>query len=134
MIFKPSEIDRATTFISKLFERGKSVKIEAITQSKTLSQNSFAWLVFAHIGQETGNTKDDIYQYCLKKFPTFKAIEVNGIVEMIPITLSAMDKEQASFFIDQFTIFFRSEGIDIPDPEDQKTKEMFDYYRNKGIL
>ena len=53
---------------------------------------------------------------------------------MIPITLSAMDKEQASFFIDQFTIFFRSEGFDIPDPEDQKTKEMFDYYRNKGIL
>jgi hypothetical protein len=105
-----------------------------IKQVKTLSQNSYAWLVFTHVADETGNTKEDIYQYCLKKFPTFKSIELNGVIELIPVTLSGMDKEQASFFIDQFTIHFRSEGIDVPDPEDQKAKEMFEYYRMKGIL
>jgi hypothetical protein len=134
MIFNYSEIDRATLYLKKLFERGRKAKIEAVTQSKTLSQNSYSWLVFTHIGNETGNTKEDIYQFCLKSFPTTKEIDLNGIVELIPVTLSGMTKEQTSHFIDQFTIFFGSEGYSIPDPEDIKTLEMYNYYKEKGML
>jgi hypothetical protein len=80
MTFYPKEKDRAITYLNKLFERGKTVKIEPITQTATLSQNSYIWLVFTHVGQETGNTKEDIYQFCLKKFTIFKTIDINGII------------------------------------------------------
>jgi hypothetical protein len=53
---------------------------------------------------------------------------------MIPITLSVMDKEQKSYFIDQIVIFFKSEGIDVPYPDTKKALEMFQYYKEKGIL
>ena len=134
MTFHSRELDRATTYLKKLFERGKSVRIEPITVSRSLSQNAYCWLVFTHVAQETGNTKDDIYQFCLSKFPFHKTIEINGVVQIIPVTLSGMDKEQNSQFIDQFVTYFRSEGIDIPDPEDKKALDMVNYYRERGQL
>jgi hypothetical protein len=134
MTFHSNEIDRAIVYIKKLFERGKSIKIEQITQSRSISQNSYCWLVFTHVGQETGYTKDEVYQFCLKKFQFNKVIDINGITEMIPITLSGMTKEQNSQFIDQVVTFFRSEGYEVPDPEDKKTMDMLDYYKNRGIL
>ena len=134
MIFKYNEIDRATTYLKKLFERKRSVKIELVTQSKTISQLGYCWLCFTHIGFETGNNKDDIYQFCLQKFPVHKSIEINGEITLIPVTLSGMDKEITSTFIDQFVTFFSQEGFDVPDPEDKKCLEMFQYYKERGML
>jgi hypothetical protein len=134
MIFHPKEIDRVITYVTKLFERGRSVNIEFITRTKSLSQVAYCWLCFTIIGQDTGNTKDDIYQLCLKKFPVFKTIELNGVLTMIPLTMSGFDKEQMSHFIDEFTTYFRSEGFDIPDPEDKKAVEMFQFYKERGLI
>lgn len=134
MTFKPGEIQRATIYLSKLFERGKSVRIEQVVHSKTISQVRYLWLVFTHIAHETGNSKEDIYQLCLHKFPLHKEIELNGETTVIPVTLSGMSKEQGVTFIDQVTTFFRSEGFFVPDPEDLECKEMLDYYTNKGLL
>ena len=134
MIFNPSELVRANIYLTKLFERGKSVKIEPILKARTLSQTAYCWLVFTHVGFETGNDKNDIYQFCLTKFPQFKSIQINGSHEVIPVTLSGMDKEQTSAFIDSFVVFFRQEGIEVPDPEDLKCRDMMDYYRTKGLI
>ena len=134
MIFHSNEIDRLNIYVSKIFERKRSVKVEPVTVSKTLSQLGYCWLVFTHLGQETGNTKEDIYQFCLQKFPVHKTIEVNGVYSLIPVTLSGMDKDQTSHFIDQFTTFFRGEGYDIPDPEDKKAITMFNYYKERVLL
>ena len=134
MTFFHYEMDRATTYLKKLFERGKSVRIEPIAQARSISQNAYSWLVFTHVAQETGNTKEDIYQFCLTKFPFHKTIEINGVIQIIPVTLSGMDKEQNSQFIEQFVTYFRSEGIEIPDPEDKKALDMMNYYREKGMI
>lgn len=134
MIFHPSEIDRLTIYVTKQFERKKSLKVEPVTQSKTISQNAYCWLVFTYIGQETGYTKDEVYEFCLAKFPHHKEIEIGGEIKLIPIRLSGMDKEQTSSFIDEFTTFFRTEGYLVPDPEDKKTLEMINYYKERGIL
>ena len=134
MIFKPSDKDRLILFIDKLFERGKSVKVEAITKVATISQNSYCWLCFTYIADETGNTKEDIYQHCLKLFPVHKEIEINGSIDVIPVTLSGMNKEQKSRFIDSFVIYFRQEGFSVPDPETQKCKELYQYYRDRGLI
>lgn len=134
MIFKPSEKQRLILFVDKIFEKSKSVKVEAINKTATLSQNNYIWLVFTHVGFESGNTKDDIYQFCLEKFPTFKEITINSEVGLIKVTLSAMDKLQKSKFIDDAVIFFRSEGFEVPSCEDKKIDEMYSYYRNLGMI
>jgi hypothetical protein len=132
MIFHSFEIERATTYLTKQFERGKSVKVETVTKSRTLSQNAYAWLVFAHIAQETGNTKDEVYQFCLKNFPVHKEIVIGDKITLIDVGLSKMTKEQTSHFIDQFTIYFRSEGFSVPDPEDKRLNELYDEYKDRG--
>jgi len=134
MIFHSHEIDRLNIYISKQFEKGKTLKVEPVTVSRSLSQNAYTWLVFTHIGSETGNTKDDIYQFCLAKFPVHKEIDVNGETCLIPVTLSGMNKEQNSHFIDQFVTFFRSEGYEVPEPEDKKTIDLYNFYKEKGML
>lgn len=134
MIFKPHEEKRAHLFLIKIFEKKRSVKIDHITESKTLSQNAYCWLVFTHIGQETGNTKDDIYRYYLDKFPYFKEIDINGEISQIQISLSKFNKDQCSSFIDNFVIDARQEGFDVPDPETKKAVEMYNYYKQKGLI
>ena len=134
MIFKSHEIQRATTYLTKVFERKRDVTIEIVTHSKTLSQVRYLWLVFTHIANETGNDKDDIYRLCLIKFPLFKEVELNGEKTMIPLSISGMSKEQSIWFIDQVTTFFRQEGYEVPDPEDLRCSEMYNYYQNKGMI
>jgi hypothetical protein len=134
MIFYPFEYERASTYLKKLFDRKRTVRIEYLTESKTISQNNYAWLIFTHVANETGNTKKDIYQLCLSRFPFHKEIEINGELHAIPITLSGMSRDQMREFIDQFTMFFRTEGFSIPEPEDKRTKEMYDYYKQRGLM
>ena len=133
MIFLPSESNRLNLYVSSLFLKGRKVKVEPVTVTKTLSQNAYAWLVFTHIGDQTGNTKDDIYRFCLEKWPKFKEIEISGEIHQIPITLSGMNKDQVSNFIDEFTTFFRIEGYAVPDPEDKKAVDMYQYYKERGL-
>lgn len=134
MIFKPSEKERALIFLDKLFEKKRSIKIEHITESKTLSQNAYLWLIFTHMAFETGNTKDDIYQYYLEKFPYFKEIDLNGEINQVRISLSKFNLDQCSKFIENVTVDARQEGFDIPDPEDKKTVEMYNYYKQRGLI
>lgn len=134
MIFKCSELDRATVCLTKHFERGKSVRIDPVTVSRSLSQNAYSWLVFTYVGQETGNTKEDVYAFCLKKFPVFKEVNINGVIELGQVTLSEMNKDQNSKFIDEFTTYFRSEGFAIPDPEDKKAIDMYNWYKERNAI
>ena len=134
MIFLPSERDRAILYLDKLFERKKHVKIDPITESKTLSQNSYLWLVFTHVAFETGSNKDDMYLYWLNKFPKYKEIPFQGEVCLVSISLSGFTKEQTSVFIDEVVTDARQEGYDVPDPDEKKTIEMYNYYKNKGLI
>lgn len=134
MIFNSTERDRAILFIDSLFSKKKTIKIDYVKQAKTLSQNAYIWLVFTHIGYETGASKDDMYSYYLSKFPKYKEIEHLGETCLINITLSSFTKEQTTQFIDEICTDARIEGFDIPDPEDRKALEMLNYYRQKGLL
>ncbi len=134
MIFKPSERDRAVKYLDALFQRSKYVKIEHVAEAKTLSQNSYLWLVFTHIGFETGATKDDMHDYYLDRFPRFKEIDHLGEIVHVRITLRSFSKEQMSSFIDEVVTDARAEGFDVPDPEDRKCLDMLNYYRQKGLV
>jgi hypothetical protein len=134
MIFKPSDRDRAIKFIDALFLKSKHIKIEHVPEAKTLSQNSYLWLVFTHIGFETGANKDDMHDYYLNKFPRFKEVEHLGQLVHVRITLRSFTKEQMMSFIDEVVTDARMEGFDVPNCEDKKCLDMIDYYRQKGLI
>ena len=134
MIFKPSEKDRAIKHLDALFLKSKYVKIEHVPEAKTVSQNSYIWLVFTHLGFETGSNKVDMHDYYLDKFPRFKEIEHLGQSHQVRITIRGFSKEQMSSFIDEVVTDARMEGMDIPDPEDKKALDMLNYYRQKGLI
>lgn len=135
MIFKPSELDRAILFLKGLFDKRKHVKIEYIPQTKSIEQNRYIWLVFTIIAEETGSDKNYMYHLFMKRFPVFMELKNEfGEMELCPITMSLWSKLQMSDFIDKVVTEARTNGFEIPDPEDKKALEMYDYYRQKGVL
>ena len=134
MIFKPSERDQAIAYLDGIFKAKRFAKIERVTESKSLSQNNYCWLCFTHIAFCTGNDKDDIYHFCLDKFALRHEVKINGTSENIIVSLSKMDKDQCRIFIDKFIIFFAQEGIALPNPEDKKVVEMYNWYKERGMI
>lgn len=134
MIFHSNEIERLTVWATKQFERGRSVKAELVTVSRSLSQNAYCWLVFTVISQETGYTKEEVYSFCLKKFSVHKEVTIGNELTLVEISMSKMSKEQMSAFIDQFTTFFRTEGYSVPDPEDKRLRDLYNEYKERGLL
>ena len=134
MIYRPSQKKQAINFIEKQFEKKKWLKIDPISEKKTLNQNNYLWLVFTIIAFDTGNQKEDIYQYYLDKFPTFKEININEDIKSIKISLSQFTVKQASLFIDKIVIDARQEGFNIPDPGEKEALEAYNFYRQKGFL
>ena len=134
MIFNKNNKDRAIAFMETVFSRNRPVKIEAVTESRTLSQNAYCWLVYTHVAMCTGNDKDDIYRLCLQKFGLVKDVNFNGLTEQVIISMSGMNKEQMSVYIDKCVTFFRQEGIDIPDCETHEAKELYNTYKQKGWI
>lgn len=135
MIFKPTDRERAIKFIDKLFEKSKFIRIEHVPETKSLNQIRYVWLIFTIIADETGSDKNYIYHLFLNRFPTLQEIKNEfGAMELIPITMSLFSKEQMSNFIENVVIEGRSHGFDLPEPEDLRALEMYNYYRSRGIL
>jgi hypothetical protein len=134
MIFRPTQLAEAIIYLNGLIEAGKRVKIEAAPEKKSLSQNAYLWLVFTHVGYETGASKDDMYYYWLGKFPKYKEVYFKGGLQLVPISLSSFTKEQTTRFIDEVVTDARIEGFDIPDCEDVNLMRMYEYYSNKGLI
>lgn len=105
-----------------------------VREKKTLSQVSYCWLVFTHVAQEIGDTKNDMYLLCLEKFPVFKEVKFNNEIHLVRISMSDFSKEQMIEFIDNLTVFFRTEGFDIPDPDDLRALDMYNYYKGKNLI
>lgn len=125
---------KAIEYLEDILLKHGKVEVSKVKEMKTLSQVKYAWLCFTHVSEETGEDKDSIYNFCLNKFGIRKECSYKGEVEEYVLTLSGMDKDQCSNFIDKFVIFFRQEGIDLPDPETQRAKEMYFYYKEKGMI
>ena len=105
-------------------------------EKKTLSRNNYIWLVLTHVAEEIGDDKHSLYKFILSKFPTYKEVEFMGEKRLVEITLSDPEftKEKTIVLINHMVIFFLQHGYPVPDPEDQKALDMFDYYQNKGLI
>ena len=135
MLFKPSQKNKAIEFLDRHFNNKRSVYINPVKQLKSISQNAYLWLIFTHIGYQTGIDKNHIYYYYLNKFPTFQEIQtIHNQIDLVQISLSHFTKEQTIVFINNIVVDGRQEGFDIPDPEDLKCRQMYEFYRGEGLL
>ena len=135
MIFKPTEELKAINEVKSILNNNRSVKIEKVTRSKSLEQNAYLWLVFTFIGQEVGTDKTDIYLFYLQKYPKFKeVINPGGYMSFVALTLSQFNSDQTRVFIDEVVTDARIEGFDVPDCKDKKAIDMYNYYKQKGLL
>jgi hypothetical protein len=131
MIFKPSQYKQAIDFIKKHFDNKNPIEIKAHKRIKTLSQVKYIWLLCTHIAYETGNTKEDIYQHMIEEYAPVKTIYIGQIERVVKLTLSQFTKEQAMIFINNIITNFNE--YDLPDPEDVKCLQMYEYYKEKGL-
>lgn len=133
-IFKPSTRKESIQYLDELYKKKHWVKIERIPEKKSVNQNNYIWLVFTVIAYDTGNEPKDIYEYYLDKFPVYKTIYKNKAEIIIRISMSRFNKDQMRKFIDKVIIDARQEGYNIPNPEDKKALDMYNYYRKKGLI
>ena len=132
MIYKSSQRIQAINFIDKHFDNKSNIEIKVYRKKKSLSQNAYIWLLCTHIGSETGNTKEDIYRYLIDEYAPLKTIYIDGKETYVKLTLSDFDKNQAMEFINNIIIGFIE--YDLPDPQDVKCLQMYEYYKEKGVL
>ena len=120
--------------LSKDIKTAHRVEITKIQRPRTLSQNSYLWLLLTHVEQESGNDKSDLYYFMLHKYPIFKEMNYGGTTRLVQITSSVFDIKQMIYFISNIKRFFRQEGFEMPDANTKKMWLMYNYYSDKGIL
>lgn len=131
MLFKQSQSEQAITFLKEQIKI-TPVEIKPYKHKKTLSQNNYIWLICTHVGYETGNTKETIYHFCIDKFAPINTRYIDNVEYPEKLTLSQFDKEQAIIFINNILAEFQE--YDLPNPEDIKCVQMYEYYKEKGLL
>lgn len=134
MIFKPSKENEAIDFVKESFAKKKWLRIDPIPETKSVNQNRYIWLVFTIIANDTGNESQDIYEYYLDRFPIYKTIYKGQAEISVRLSMSKFNKDQMTKFIDKVVIDARQEGYVIPDPEDKKVIDMYNYYRKRGLI
>ena len=132
-----NESDKADfiTFIQKK-EVNSATRVEftKVKRKRSLNSNSYLWLLHTIEEEYTGTDKSDLYAFYLWKFPTFKEIEVNNEIHLVPISSSGFDSGQMSMFIDCVRREMSINGMSTPDPDSERAVEAFNHYREQGKL
>ena len=110
----------AIEFISKLdLKTVWQITIARHRKNRSLNQNSLLWKWYGEIAQDTGNTADDIHEFCKQKFLAPAFIELNGETKEIRRTTTKLNTKEMSEFMNQVEAWAASElGIALPRPED----------------
>ena len=80
------------------------------------------------------DNKNSIYKFLNNLFPKFQNIEIRGETINVQVSMSHFSKSQLSTFIDECVTWARQEGFDVPDPEDLKALQMYNFYKMKGLI
>lgn len=104
------------------------VTISRVRKRRTTDQNSLYWMWLKCVADETGNTTDDIHEYCKRKFLVPRVIEIAGErLEIAPST-TKIDTAQMTEYLNNVQAWASSElGITLPNPNDQ----YFEYFENE---
>jgi hypothetical protein len=108
-----------------------TVEITERRIKRTISQNGLYWLWLTCISHETGNDKDDLHEYFKEKYitPVTKYVFNEPVYIMSTADLNTV---QFKYLLDSVQYFASTElQIILPDPEDKRWEEFYDYYKDK---
>lgn len=135
IIHNKKERDKFVEFVlSKNIKTAHRAEFTRIQRPRTISQNSYLWLLLTHVEQETGNDKSDLYCWMLSRYPTCKEITYKEKIYLVEITSSNFNVKQMIRFISNVKRFFRQEGFEMPDANTENMWRMYNYYQNKRVL
>lgn len=107
---------------SALAHRGNGdyrLLLEKVTKRRTVNQNRLSWMWFNCIGQETGNTAQDIHDIYCALFLRKSAYFAGASVETVKGT-SGLTTAEFTAFLDRVKAHAAAElGIILPTPEDE---------------
>jgi hypothetical protein len=108
-----------------------TVEITERRIKRTISQNGLYWLWLTCISHETGNDKDDLHEYFKEKW----IVPVTKYIFKEPIYISSttdLNTVQFKYLLDNVQAFSATElAITLPDPNDKRWEEFYDYYKDK---
>jgi hypothetical protein len=129
-----TELDRemVISHIKRLdIKKVYTVEITERRIKRTISQNGLYWLWLTCISHETGNDKDDLHEYFKLKFIAPEHITLFGEVQERRST-TGFNTVQFKYLLDCVQVFASTElAITLPDPEDKRWEEFYDYYKDK---
>jgi len=98
---------------------------------RTISQNSLMWLWLTCIEFETGNDKDDLHDYFKKKYLEPEDSKLFGET-FLRWSTRDLTTNMFKYYLDKIQAFASTElSITLPDPEDKRWEEFYDYYKDK---
>ena len=98
---------------------------------RTISQNGLYWLWLTCISHETGNDKDDLHDYFKKKYLEPEDSKLFGET-FLRWSTRDLTSNMFKFYLDKIHGFASTElAITLPDPEDKRWEEFYDYYKDK---
>ena len=127
-----TEIDRqmVVSHIQRLDIKAKTYTVEVKEKRvrRTISQNALYWLWLTCISKETGNDKDELHEYFMRKYLSPKFIRIFG-TETETYTTTELDTVNFKYYLDNICAFAATElAITLPDPEDKQWEEFYKYY------
>jgi len=115
---------------SKLTNGTYDLTITRKKEPRTVAQNSLMWMWMECISQETGQPKQDIYDYYCSKFLA-RPVTIGGRELMVKGSSSSLNTQQMTKFLNLIQADAASElGIQLPLPADRFYEEFIREYRN----
>ena len=102
-------------FLAGLKENeGKTYRIEALTNTRSLSQNNLYWMYLNLIERETGNNANDLHEYFRRTLLPPKFIKVMGKEVKIPMSTTELKKTDFGEYMEKICA---EVNIPIPDTD-----------------
>lgn len=116
---------------SKLTNGTYDLTISRKKEPRTVAQNSLMWMWMECISQETGQPKQDIYDYYCSKFLA-RPVKIGSKELMVKGSSSSLTSMQMTKFLNLIQADAASElGIQLPLPADRFYEDFIKEYRNK---
>lgn len=87
------------------------VKLYALGNRRSKSQNAYYWAYLEAIEAETGNLASDLHEWARRKFLPARFLSVQGDEAWIPASTTALTKAEFSDYLDKIAA---ETGIGIP--------------------
>jgi hypothetical protein len=137
MIYTPESYPQAREYLERLIMGEKKFELKQIREKRTLNQNNGFWLWMTYLEEQTGHTKQELHDIFLDMFPTHVEVKDFAGTRMVAITTShpEMNTARMSTLMNHIDTYCSSElEITLPDLSEEKTRQMYEYYRERGLL